>query len=238
MLGTPAAASLMARVGADWLALDAQHGLYDDAALIAAVPAADPVPVRVRVAENNAALIGRALDAGASGVIVPMVQTAAQAAAAAAACRYAPRGIRSWGPLAAYRGETPVPPEQADAAVSCAVMVETADALADVEAIAAVAGVDEVFVGPFDLAIALGVSVSDLLADDRPGNPLTTVVDACRRAGTLAGAFAGSIEAARTLAARGFTSLAVAVDTQLIAAAGAATVTQARRSASAAEGTA
>jgi 4-hydroxy-2-oxoheptanedioate aldolase len=228
MLGTPAAASLMARIGADLLVLDAQHGLYDDAGLIAAIPAASAVPVHVRVPENNAALIGRALDAGATGIIVPMVQNVADAVAAAAATRYPPSGERSWGPLAAYRGESTTPPDEANERVSCAVMVETSRALADVDAIASAPGVDMVFVGPFDLAIALGRSVPDLLADHSPGNPLDAVVAACRRAGTRAGAFAGSLEAARALSERGFTTLAVAVDTQLISAAGTALVDAAR----------
>ena len=236
MLGTPAAASLMSRIGADWVVLDAQHGLFDDAGIIAGVPAAGSAPVHVRVSANTPALIGRALDAGAAGVIVPMVQSAAEAAAAASACRYAPEGTRSWGPLAAYRGEPTVPPAEANARVSCAVMVETATAVADVAAIAATPGVDVVFVGPFDLSIALGVEVADLLADSTPGNPLDAIVSACRAAGTVAGAFAGGKDAADALLRRGFTWIAVAVDTQLITAAGTALVAAARTTAGSEEG--
>lgn len=228
MLGTAAAASLMSHIGADLLVLDAQHGLFDDAGLIASLPAASAVPVHVRVPANSAALIGRALDAGAAGVIVPMVQDAAEAAAAAAATRYPPLGERSWGPLAAYRGEPTTAPGDANAQVSCAVMVETSRAIADIDAIARTPGVDMVFVGPFDLAIALSTTVTDMLADHSPGNPLDAVVDACRRAGTRAGAFAGGLDAARALAERGFTTLAVAVDTQLISAAGTALIDAAR----------
>ncbi|KAA9106576.1 HpcH/HpaI aldolase family protein [Microbacterium rhizomatis] len=228
MLGTPAAASLMSRIGADLLVVDAQHGLFDDASVIASVPAASAVPVHVRVASNSASLIGRALDAGAAGVIVPMVQDGSEAAAAAAATRYPPLGERSWGPLAAYRGEPTTAPDDANAQVSCAVMVETARAIAAVDDIARAPGVDMVFVGPFDLAIALGTSVAELLADHSPGNPLDAVVEACRRAGTRAGAFAGGLDAARALADRGFTTVAVAVDTQLISAAGSALIAEAR----------
>lgn len=229
MLGTPAAASLMARIGADLLVLDAQHGLFDDAGLIAAIPAASAaVPVHVRVPTNSPSLIGRALDAGAAGVIVPMVQSGAEAAAAGSATRYPPLGERSWGPLAAYRGEPTTPPDEANAHVSCAVMVETSRALADVDDIASAPGVDMVFVGPFDLSIALGTSVAELLSDHSPGNPLDAIVTACRRAGTQAGAFAGGLDAARALVERGFTTVAVAVDTQLITAAGSALVDAAR----------
>lgn len=224
MLGTPAAASLLSHIGADLLVLDAQHGLFDDAGLIASIPAASAVPVHVRVTTNSSGLIGRALDAGAAGVIVPMVQDAAEAQAAASATRYPPLGERSWGPMAAYRGEPTTPPGEANAAVTCAVMVETARAVANVEAIASTPGVDMVFVGPFDLSIALGTDVPALLADRSEGNPLDAVVAACRRAGTRAGAFAGSLETAAGLIDRGFTMVAVAIDTQLISAAGAALV--------------
>ena len=237
MLGTPAAASLMARIGADWLVLDAQHGLYDDAGIIAAVPSTAGSTVLVRVSANVPAAIGRALDAGAAGVIVPMVQSAADAAAAAAACRYAPLGVRSWGPLAAYRGEPTTPPDAANAHVTCAVMVETSSALADVGPIASTPGVDIVFVGPFDLAIALGTTVADLLADHAADNPLDRVVEACRDAGTRAGAFAGEVEVASELAARGFSWIAVAVDSQLVTSSGIAALEAARqRTASAVDG--
>lgn len=218
----------MARIGADLLVLDAQHGLFDDAGLIAAIPAASALPVHVRVPGNSAPLIGRALDAGAAGVIVPMVQSGAEAASAGAATRYPPLGERSWGPLAAYRGEPTTAPAEANAQVSCAVMVETSRALTQLDDIASAPGVDMVFVGPFDLAIALGTSVGALLADDSPGNPLDAIVAACRRAGTRAGAFAGGLDAARALIDRGFTTVAVAVDSQLITAAGSALVAAAR----------
>lgn len=228
MLGTPAAASLTSRIGADLVVLDGQHGLYDDAGLIASIPAASAVPVHVRVSTNSAAVIGRALDAGAAGVIVPMVQDGAEAAAAAAATRYPPAGERSWGPLAAYRGEPTTPPGEANAAISCAVMVESARAITNLDAIASTPGVDMIFVGPFDLAIALGTDVGGLLADRSERNPLDAVVAACRRAGTRAGAFAGSLEVGSALIDRGFTMVAVAVDTQLITAAGTALVDAAR----------
>ncbi|MCI2956528.1 aldolase/citrate lyase family protein [Agromyces atrinae] len=233
MLGSPAAASLMAHIGADWLLLDGQHGLYDDASIIASLATAPTeTAVHVRVPTNSAALIGRALDAGAAGVVVPMVQDAAQAAAAAAATRYAPEGSRSWGPLAAYRGAPVTPAAEANRLVSCAVMVETDVAVGNVDAIAATPGVDMVLVGPFDLSIALGLTLGELLADHSPGNPLDTVVAACRAAGTTAGAFAGSLDVARELIGRGFTSVAVAVDSQLITAAGTALVAEARALAS------
>ena len=96
MLGHAPAAELLARSGADWLVLDAQHGLYDDAAVVEALAAlpADP-PVLVRVAAGSSVLVGRALDAGAAGVVVPLVETPEQAAEVAAAV-LAPPDLEAW----------------------------------------------------------------------------------------------------------------------------------------------
>jgi 4-hydroxy-2-oxoheptanedioate aldolase len=212
-----AAVRLLAAAAPGWLVLDAQHGTWSDGTLAAVLPLLDtPVPVWVRLADDRAAGIGRALDAGAAGVIVPMVDSATQAAAAVRACRYPPLGQRSWGPAAPLVGRPAVPPVEANQAVRCAVMVETATALAAVDAIAATPGVDMVFVGPFDLALALGRTVDDLLADDASDAPLPAVVAACRDAGVRTGAFAGDQARAERLVALGFTDVVVATDAGLL----------------------
>ncbi|MBD3779289.1 MAG: hypothetical protein IE923_08500 [Micrococcales bacterium] len=217
-LAHPATLRLLAAAAPDWLVLDAQHGTWGDGELVAVLPLLDtPVPTWVRVADGRHASIGRALDAGADGVVVPMVDSPAQAAAAVRACRYPPHGARSWGPAAALVGR-PVPsPAAADARVRCAVMVETAEALAAVDAIAATPGLDMVFVGPFDLALALGRTVDDLLADEDAGAPLPAVVAACRAAGVRAGAFGGDPDRAARLVALGFTDVVAATDAGLLA---------------------
>ncbi len=236
-LGSPLAASVLAGTGADWLLLDGQHGLYDDAAVVATLAALGPgrpgpahpgrtARVLVRVPSNDAAWIGRALDAGASGVIVPMVQDEHEALAAARACRYPPEGGRSWG--AWDWGGGPPAPTDANRAVMCAVMVETPSAVERVAQIAATPGVDMVFVGPYDLSLALGTTHGELLADRSPDGPLARVVRACRDAGVLAGVFAGSLDAARVLRQHGFTWISVLTDTTFLAAAGAEAVAQAR----------
>lgn len=236
VLGTPLAASIMAGLGADWLVLDAQHGLYDDAATVASlgVLTAPGRPGRtqrviVRVPSSDPVWIGRALDAGATGVLVPLVQDEHDAERAVRACRYPPEGGRSWGSWSAAWGVPPAEPAVANAEVMCAVMVETPSALERVEAIAATPGVGMVFVGPFDLSIALGTTHAALLADTRPDAPLARVVDACRRAGVPAGAYAGSPEAATALRRHGFSWIAVVADATLLAAAGAEHVQAARQ---------
>ncbi len=201
------------------MALDAQHGLYDDAALSQTLLnlASVATPVFVRLADDSPAGIGRVLDAGAAGVIVPLIDTPEQAAAVAAACRYPPRGGRSWGPLPAQFARPAPTPDQANQSVLCAVMVETAAGLAAVERIATTTGVDMVFVGPFDLSLALGLDVDDLLADHSPTSPLERVVRACAAAGIRAGAFGGSPDRADQLARFGFTDIVVVTDAALLA---------------------
>ena len=234
-LGSPLAASILAGTGADWLVLDGQHGLYDDATVVATLAAlagaARPgrtAPVLVRVPSNEAGWIGRALDAGAAGVVVPMVDDEHEALAAARACRYPPDGRRSWGAWSGEWGGGTPDAVEANRAVMCAVMVETPSAVDRVDRIAATPGVDMVFVGPYDLSLALGTTHADLLADRSPDGPLGRVVAACRDAGVLAGAFAGSVEVARLLRAQGFTWISVLSDTTLLARAGAGVIAQAR----------
>jgi 4-hydroxy-2-oxoheptanedioate aldolase len=155
------------------------------------------------------------LDAGARGVIVPMVETAADAEAAARACRYPPNGSRSWGQMVGNWGRPEVDPNTSNANVICAVMVENDTGLANVDAIAATEGVDMIYVGPFDLSIALGTTVDDLLSVGR-GGPIGKILDACERHGVVPGAFAGTEVRARRLAELGFVVLAVGTDAGLL----------------------
>lgn len=199
--------------GLDWVCLDAQHGRWDDRGVLHALDLlqGEAGRVLVRVRALDLGLLGRALDAGAGGVVVPLVDGVEEARAAVEAVRYPPRGRRSFGPIRAAYGE-PGDLAAADAGVRLAVMVETAPALAAVDEIAAVPGVDIVFVGPFDLSLALGTDVDALLADDGPDGPLPRVVAACRRAGTRAGAYAGEPARARRLLELGFDWVAVTTD--------------------------
>jgi 4-hydroxy-2-oxoheptanedioate aldolase len=149
----------MAMLGYDYVGVDLQHGLIDDASCLQMVTAIDAgrSAAVVRVPDHNAAKIGWALDIGAAAVLVPMVNTADDAQAIVSAIRYPPRGVRSYGPQRASLRLT------ADLAlleseVACIVMIETADGLENVNEIAATDGVDAIYVGPSDLAIGLGIS--------------------------------------------------------------------------------
>jgi 4-hydroxy-2-oxoheptanedioate aldolase len=211
----------LARSDFDWIALDAQHGEFDRAALVTAGQFLTTTgqPFAVRVGRVDAADIGVALDVGASTVIVPQVDTVDDARLVVAAANYPPIGARSWGPLAPLWGVEP--PTTGSPAPQVAVMIESARSLSNVEAIAAVPGVDLLFVGPFDLALSLGVALDELL-DDAQG-PLQRIREAADAAGIGVAAFAGTPERARVLRDRGFGCLAVATDTGAIGA-GAATL--------------
>jgi 4-hydroxy-2-oxoheptanedioate aldolase len=210
----PAVAETVSHGGPGWIGLDSQHGLYDDRAVRDALHGITAVDVLVRVTALDAAEIGRALDAGARGVIVPLIESAAQAAAAAAAVRYPPVGARSWGPLAQYWGHPELTVGQADPHVVCGVMVETRHGLDHVEEIAATPGVDMIFVGPNDLSLSLGTTPADLIAG-RHGE-LATIVAACRANDVIPGAYAGTSERTARLAELGFEVLAATTDRALL----------------------
>lgn len=211
----PAAAEYAASLDVDWILWDQQHGLVTDADLAPCFRAClgRPVAPLARVAANDLTLIGRALDAGAFGVVVPLVDTAEQAARAVAACRYPPRGNRSFGPnrVALVMGRSePI----TLAEVACIVMVETATGLANVEEIAATPGVDAILVGPSDLALGLG-----LAPDQRPEKHTAAVMrvaEACRAQGIAAGIVLVDGESARRHAAMGFQFMSTATDIGLL----------------------
>ena len=152
-------AELMARQGFDALCVDLQHGLSemsDVAPMLQAISQTETVPV-VRVAWNEPAAIMKALDLGAYAIIVPLVNTAEEAAMAVSACRYPPVGMRSSGPVrAAHYGGTDYMKHANDEIVVMA-MIETKEGLANLDAICATPGLDAVYIGPSDLSFALGL---------------------------------------------------------------------------------
>lgn len=156
-------AEVMARQGFDALCIDLQHGtaeMKDVGPMLAAISQTDTVPV-VRVAWNEPATIMKALDLGAYGIIVPLVNTAAEAAMAVAACRYPPVGMRSSGPVRAvhYGGADYV--AHANDEIVIMAMIETKEGLANLDAICATPGLDAVYIGPADLSFALGLAPRD-----------------------------------------------------------------------------
>lgn len=211
-----------AGVGFDWLVLDAQHGDLDRRSVIelGRTLAAVGLAFGVRVPGLDASWIGAALDAGAAMVIVPQVDTAKEAAVAVDACFYPPIGNRSWGPFPALWGGDVPRPEVANVSVRCAVMIESARALDNLDEIAKVPGVGLLFVGPFDLSLSLGLDVDEAIADEN--GPLRRVLEAGRQHHLDVAAFAGDAERARAMRTAGIDTLAVATDLGLIRAGAAA----------------
>jgi len=209
-------AEVMARAGFDWVCIDLQHGLigYDQMLpMLQAVALAD-VPSMVRVPWNEPVSIMKALDAGAGGVIVPMVNSVAEAVAAVGACRYPPDGVRSWGPTRASLGVPDFSPELANRSVVCAVMVETVPALERLGEIIAVPGVDAVYIGPSDFAISMGFAPRSDEAEHR--RRLEAVPGVCREHGVVAGIACGSLELLERWRQSGYTMLAAPSDMALL----------------------
>jgi 4-hydroxy-2-oxoheptanedioate aldolase len=215
MDSSPGAVARLARGGFDWVCLDGQHGVYGRSELVGAARSYPPdvaAELVVRVAVNDFAAIGAALDVGATTVIVPQVDSPAEAARAVAATFYPPQGRRSWGQLVQTWGQPSTDPEPANARTTCAVMIESAAALDQVEAIAAVPGVGCLFIGPNDLALTLGATVDAVLDDDSPRSPLARITAAAADHGLFVGAFGGAPAYADRFAARGITCLVTATD--------------------------
>jgi 4-hydroxy-2-oxoheptanedioate aldolase len=211
---SPGMVARLAGLGFDWVCLDMQHGVYSRSEIIEAArsfPLGD-VELVVRVPSCDFTAIGVALDAGARAVIVPQIESAAEAQRAVIATFYPPIGGRSWGPLGRMWDGPTLTSEEANRSTTCAVMIESAGALWQVEEIAAVDGVSQLFVGPYDLSLSLGTSVPALLDDDSESSPLTRIVQIAAAYGHTVGGFAGTPELADRFRERGISCVAVATD--------------------------
>ncbi|MGH2370849.1 MAG: HpcH/HpaI aldolase family protein, partial [Chloroflexota bacterium] len=204
-MGSPLAAEVLARSGIDFLLLETQHGSWGHDAAIAAlmgIAGGTAVPM-ARVAKNDYFLIGKLLDQGTLGVIVPMVDTPEQARAAADACRLPPHGSRSWG-VGRARVYGDDYGDWIDEQLFVAVQLESIQAVDSAEAIMATPGVDGCWAGPADLALSLGIRPRDAAKDDRHARALERIVQACRNTGKIPGLACSSPEDAKRRAEQGF----------------------------------
>jgi 2-dehydro-3-deoxyglucarate aldolase/4-hydroxy-2-oxoheptanedioate aldolase len=209
--GQPVAAEIAAAAGLPAVVLDAQHGLWTRAGIEAAVGTLQDRPVLVRVAENGAAAIGEALDAGAEGVIVPMVESAEEAAGAVAHARYPPEGRRSVGGPRPLMRDFGAWVQDSLRRTVVGVMIETEAGLAAAREIAGVPGVDFVFVGTGDLSVALGPRARAAMEP-----ALAAVRVTCTMAGRPCGLYTPDAAAARARFAEGFTLAVAAADLDLL----------------------
>lgn len=204
-----------ARAGYDYVGFDVQHGYLDDADVALMLRRLEHVPIAtaVRFASAEPAAIGRVLDAGADAVIVAMVESAEQAAAAVAATRYAPRGVRSFGPLRPSLGHDT---EELENRVSVFAMIETAQGLSALDDICAVPGLTGVYVGPADLAISLGRQPADAWTDPAVRDEMAAVAATATSAGVVAGIHAGAGRLAHQVARLGFQMITVTSESQAL----------------------
>ena len=231
---SPFVAEIMAAAGYDSLTIDLQHGLvgYEAAtAMLQAMRASGVAPI-VRAPWLDPSDIMKALDAGAVGVICPMIDNAAQAAQLVSAMRYPPDGLRSFGPTRAniaYGGDYG---DRANEAVVCLAMIETAEGFANVDAICATPGLDGLYVGPSDLTLGLtGRKYPTGLDREEPDmiEAIKHVLAAAHKAGIKAGIHCGSAEYAGKALGWGFDLVTVSNDVRLLAAAAQKTIAEARK---------
>jgi len=204
-----------AQAGYDYVGFDVQHGYLDDADVALLLRRLEHVPIAtaVRLPSADPAPIGRVLDAGADAVIVAMIESAEQAAAAVAATRFAPAGVRSFGPLRASLGHDP---GALAARVSVFAMVETAQGLLALDDICTVPGLTGVYVGPADLAISMGYTLAEAWT-------ATDVLDAYARihatasaAGLVTGIHAGVGKRGKAMVELGFRMITLASESQAL----------------------
>lgn len=221
-LGSPGVAELLGHAGFDWLVIETEHNGLDSAEvehMLRAVETTDAVPI-VRVPSANPVYIQRALDLGGMGILVPLVRSAAEAEAIVRATRYPPQGSRSWGPLRAsrYTFDNRDYMDRANENILVALILETREAVEDLDAIAAVPGVDALFLGAADLSFAYGL---DFLTGVHP--PIEAAIEqmiaVCRRRGVACGTGDTSPAAIQRWVERGCTFLSYSTDYNLLASA-------------------
>jgi 4-hydroxy-2-oxoheptanedioate aldolase len=219
-IGDSFAAETMAQQGWDSLTIDLQHGVIDYTALVPmlqAISTTSTVPV-VRVPWLEPGIVMKTLDAGAYAIICPMVNTREDVQKLVAWTNYAPQGTRSYGPVRAtlYGGADYF--EHANATIVRFAMIETAQALDNLDAILSVDGLDAIYIGPSDLSISLGCKPSFDELEPKAAQAVEHILARAKHHGVVAGMHNGSPPAARARIAKGFRFVTVGSDARLLAA--------------------
>jgi 4-hydroxy-2-oxoheptanedioate aldolase len=225
-------AEMMAQCGFDSVTVDLQHGVQDYLSMVQCFQAmqAHPVTPMVRVPWNEPGIIGKVLDAGAQGVICPMINTREEAEAFVSACKYPPRGTRSNGPVrAGLYGEPGTYQKTANTETLCIPMIETQTAVKNLEAILDVEGVAGVYIGPSDLGLSYGLAPKF----DRQEPEMLAIYDRvlaeCSKRKIFAGIHTGGADDAAKCIARGFRLVTLTNDVSLMAIAARGAVAQTRK---------
>ena len=213
-------AETMAHQGWDSLTIDFQHGMVDYQAMVPMLQAMSTtatVPV-VRVPWLEPGILMKTLDAGAYGVICPMVNTQEDAQKLVAYTHYAPRGTRSFGPIRALLYSGADYPQHANDTIVTFAMIETAAALDNLDAILSVEGLDAIYIGPSDLSLALGCTPTFDDLDPKAAEAVDHILARAKAHGVVAGIHNGTPESALKRIAKGFQFVTVSSDARLMAA--------------------
>jgi 4-hydroxy-2-oxoheptanedioate aldolase len=214
------AAEVMAHQGWDTLTIDMQHGVIDYAAMVTmlqAISTTPTVPI-VRVPWLEPGILMKSLDAGAYGLICPMINTREDAQRFVSYTNYAPKGTRSFGPVRALLyGGADYPAHANDTIVRFA-MIETAQALDNLDAILSVEGIDAIYIGPSDLSLSLGCKPVFDDVDPKAAQAMDHILERAKAHGVVAGVHNGRADVARARSAKGFRFVTLGSDARLLAA--------------------
>jgi len=207
-------AEAIANLGFDWVCVDLQHGMIDYTDLRGMLPAistTNTIPL-VRVPWNEPYEIMKVLDAGAYGVIVPMINNRQEALRAVHACRYPPEGNRSFGPIrgALYGGKGYA--QEANKQLACIAMIETKEGTDNLEEIVTTPGLDGVYIGPADLALSMGLPVRGDQPEEEHLDMVKTILATAKKHGVAAGIHTSSLEYTEKYLALGFHFVTLATD--------------------------
>lgn len=220
-LPSPVTAEIMGRQGFDMMTVDLQHGLidYQMALTMLQVLQGLPAPVLARLPWNEPGIMAKCLDAGFAGVICPMVNTVEDARALVQSARYAPLGSRSFGPTRANMVYGTGYAKTANSRILVLAMIETREALGNLDAILAVDGIDGVYVGPSDLGLSLGYEPTLDPSAPEVLEAIATIATRAKSAGRIAGVHTGSPAMIRRMFAQGFDFASLLTDARLFASA-------------------
>ena len=213
-------AETMAHQGWDTLTIDLQHGVVDYQAMVGMLQAISTTPTvpLVRVPWLEPGILMKTLDAGAYGVICPMVNTREDAQKLVAWTHYAPRGTRSFGPVRALLYGGADYPKHANDTIVVFAMIETAQALDNLDAILSVEGLDAIYIGPSDLSLALGCTPTFDDVDPKAAQAIDHILARAKAHGVAAGIHNGRPDVALQRIAKGFDLVTVSSDARLMAA--------------------
>ncbi|KAF5025301.1 hypothetical protein F66182_2634 [Fusarium sp. NRRL 66182] len=210
---------VLARSGVDWVLVDCEHGTLDDGAMHDAVPAIAALGVSpiVRLPDTQGWMVKRALDSGAHGIVVPLLRTPDEARQLVQSAKFPPQGRRGFGSPIAPERFNPEPSfteylQQANQSLLTIVQVETKEALESIDEIAAVEGIDVLFVGPFDLGNAIGHPIIEGVMASELKNAIAKILEASQKAGKKTGVYCTGGEQAKLYAEQGFDMMNVVTD--------------------------